>query len=91
MLHNLPADLFNSRHADALAGLKPALLDSMNKWPDARLLDGKFMTVNHGLGCPRDRPAAAAYLKAFAEALNASGFIARSIEQHAVRGLAAVK
>jgi hypothetical protein len=80
-------DLFNERRADALAGLKPSLLESMDKLPDGRLLDGKFMTVNHGLGIPRERPAAAAYLKAFVEEMNASGFVARSIERHGVRGL----
>ena len=84
-------DLFNERRADALAGLKPALLESMDKMPDARLLEGKFMTVNHGLGIPRERRAAAEYLKAFAEEMNASGFVARSIERHGVQGLLAVK
>ncbi len=84
-------DLFNERRADALAGLKPALLESLDKMPDARLLEGKFMTVNHGLGIPRDRPAAARYLKAFVEEMNASGFVARSIERHGIQGLSAVK
>ncbi len=84
-------DLFNERRADALAGLKPALLESMDKLPDGRLLDGKFMTVNHGLGVPRERPAAAAYLKSLVEELKSSGFLARSIERHGVRGLSAVK
>jgi polar amino acid transport system substrate-binding protein len=84
-------DLFNERRADALAGLKPALLESMDKMPDARLLDGKFMTVNHGLGVPRERRAAAEYLKAFVEGMNASGFVARSIERNGVQGLSAVK
>jgi len=84
-------DLFNERGADALAGLKPALLESMDKLPDGRLLDGTFMTVNHGLGIPRERPAAAAYLKTFVEEVNASGFVARSIERHGVRGLSAVQ
>jgi polar amino acid transport system substrate-binding protein len=84
-------DLFNERRADALAGLKPALLESMDKLPDGRLLEGTFMTVNHGLGVPRERPAAAEYLKAFVEDMRASGFVARSIERHGVRGLLAVK
>jgi polar amino acid transport system substrate-binding protein len=84
-------DLFNQRGADVLAGLKPALLESMDKIPDARFLEGNFMTVNHGLGTPRARQAAAAYLKAFVEELNASGFVARSIERNGVRGLSAVK
>ena len=84
-------DLLKERRADALAGLRPALLASMDKMPDARLLEGKFMTVNHGLCTPRERRAAAEYLKAFAEEMIASGFVARSIERHGVQGLSAVK
>jgi polar amino acid transport system substrate-binding protein len=79
-------DLFNGRRADVLAGWKPALLESMDKVPNARLLEGKFMTVNHGLGTPRERRAAAEYLKAFVEEMNASGFVARSIERHGEGG-----
>ena len=84
-------ELFNERRADALAGLKPMLLASMSRIPDARMLEGKFMTVNHGLGIPRERRAAAEYLKAFVEEMNASGFVARSIERNGVQGLSAVK
>ena len=84
-------DLFNERRADALAGLKPALLESMDRMPDARILEGKFMTVNHGLGTPRDRLVAAEYLKAFVNEVNASGFVTRSIARHGVQGLSALK
>ena len=84
-------EVFNARRADAVAALKPNLLESMGKMPGGRMLEGKFMTVNHGLGTPRARSAGAAFLKAFAEDMNASGFIARSIEQHRVQGLGAVK
>lgn len=83
--------LFKEGGADALAGLKPALLDTMDKLPDARMLEGNFMTVNHGLCVSRERHAAAAYLKTFVAELIASGFIAASIERNGVRGLAAVK
>jgi len=55
------------------------------------MLDGKFMTVNHGLGVPRERAAAAEYLEAFVEEIKASGFVARSIERHVVKGASAVK
>jgi len=84
-------DLFKERRADALAGLKPMLLEAIDKMPDARLIEGRFMTVNHGFSTPRDRRAAAEYMKTFVEEMIASGFIARSIERHAVKGLAAVK
>jgi polar amino acid transport system substrate-binding protein len=82
---------FNDGRADAVAGLKPALLDTMARLPDGRMLEGKFMTVNHGLGTPRERAAAAEYLKAFVADVTASGFVARSIERHKVQGLSAVK
>jgi len=39
----------------------------MDKLPDARMLDGRFTTVNHGLGVPRERSAAAAYVEAFVQ------------------------
>jgi len=84
-------ELFNARGADALAGLKPALLESLDKLPGARMLEDRFMIVNHGIGTPRARQAAAAYLKAFVDDVVASGFIARSIGRHAVKGLSAVK
>lgn len=84
-------DLFNAGQVDALASLKPTLLDSMGKVPDGRMLEGTFMTVNHGIGTPRARVAAAEYIKAFVEDVNASGFVARSIERHNVKGLSAVK
>ena len=83
--------LFNERRADALAGLKPDLLSFMDKMPEARMVDDNFMTVNHGLATPRSRRAAAEYLKAFIEEINASGFVARSIVRNGVQGLSAVK
>jgi polar amino acid transport system substrate-binding protein len=84
-------DVFMNKQADTLSGLKPNLLDVMATNKDMRLLEGNFMVVNHGLGTPTNRPAAAAYLKAFVEEMNASGFVARSIARHQVLGLNAVK
>jgi polar amino acid transport system substrate-binding protein len=84
-------DVFMNKQADTLAGLKPNLIDVMDVNKGVRLLEGNFMVVNHGLGTPANRPAAAAYLKAFVEEMNASGFVARSIARHRVQGLSAVK
>lgn len=82
---------FNARRTEAIAALKPMLLDWMAKMPDARIVEGRFMTVNHGLSIPHGRPAAEAWLKDFVAELNASGFIARSIERNGVKGLSPVK
>jgi polar amino acid transport system substrate-binding protein len=84
-------DLFNGGGADAVAGLRPMLLEAMATMPDARLMEGRFMVVNHGVSVPRDRRAAAEYLKTFVREMNASGFVASSIERHGVQGLSAVK
>lgn len=82
---------FNDHQADALAGLKPMLLDAMPQLPGARLIEGRFMTVNHGIGTPRGRRSAAEYLESFVEDITASGFLARLIERDGVQGLAAVR
>jgi polar amino acid transport system substrate-binding protein len=84
-------DAFNARSVDAVAGLKPALLEALPRMPDGRLAEGGFMTVNHGLATPRERADGAAYLAAFVEEMKASGFIARSIERHGVQGLSALR
>lgn len=89
----LPAgiELFNGRSADAIAALKPQLLESVALLHDARMVEGNFMIVNHGLGTPRGRPAAAAWLQAFVTDLVGAGFIARSIAANGVQGLSAVR
>ena len=84
-------DLFNSRRADVLAGLRPALLDSATRLAGGRILAGNFTTVNHGLGTPLGRAAAADYLRVFIAEMQAERFVARSIRQHAVQGLSAVE
>lgn len=84
-------EIFNEKKVDALAGLKPNLIESMHMLQDARLLDGKFMTVNHGFAMPLGRDAANAYLQNFVKELISSGFISRSIETHQIKGLTAIK
>jgi polar amino acid transport system substrate-binding protein len=81
-------DLVQEGAADAVAGLKPMLLDALAARPGLRLVQGHFMVVNHGLATALGRPAAADYLRGFVADLQASGFIARAIECHGVRGVA---
>ena len=77
---------------DSAHAIRRRAIDTLPQMPDARLLEGNFMTVNHGLGTPRAgrTGAGADYLKAFVDEMVASGFIARSIEKNGVKGLAAV-
>jgi polar amino acid transport system substrate-binding protein len=83
--------VFNEQKLDAIAALRPQLLENQGKVPGSRLLDGGFMTVNHGVGIPQDRSTGAQWMRAQVDDLIKSGFVARAIERHEVRGLAAVR
>ena len=84
-------EMYKKGGTDALAALKPALIEFMPSMPGTRLLDGNFMTVNHGLAIPKPKAASAAYVKAFIDEMVQSGFIARSIERHKIQGLTPIK
>jgi polar amino acid transport system substrate-binding protein len=72
---------------DALAGLRPGLLADLDKLPGARIIDGKFSSVQQAIGTARKNAAGATYLHDFVEEAKASGLVARLIERHKVRGL----
>ncbi|MDX1374735.1 MAG: transporter substrate-binding domain-containing protein [Burkholderiales bacterium] len=80
-------ELFVSRKLDALAGLRPRLVQDVEKLPGARVLEGRFTAVQQAVGTPRSRAAGAAFLAAFVEEAKASGLVARLIERHGVRGV----
>ena len=80
-------DLFARGGLDALAGLKPRLLEDVQKIPGARLLEGRFTAVQQAMGVTKDHAAAATYLAAFAEEIKSSGLLRSLIEKHGARGL----
>ena len=79
--------LFVKEKLEVLAGLKPRLMDDVAKLPGAKILEGRFTAVQQAIGTPRGRPEGAAYLRAFAEDIKASGLVAQLIERHGIRGL----
>ncbi len=83
-------ELFNHDQVDAVAGLKPNLIESMHQLPMSKLLQGNFMTVNHGFSVALGRVDAAAYLANFVKDLIESGFVGRSITNHQIKGLKAI-
>ena len=54
---------FVEQKLDALAGLRPRLVEDVKKLPGARILDGKFTAVQQAIGTKPDRKAAAAFLR----------------------------
>jgi polar amino acid transport system substrate-binding protein len=77
--------IFNENKVDAIAGLKPNLIESMHKLPQ-----GKFMTVNHGFAIALGKAAANVYLQNFVNELIETGFVASAIEKHQIKGLKAI-
>jgi polar amino acid transport system substrate-binding protein len=80
-------ELFRDQGLDALAGLKPRLIEDVAKLPGSRILDGQFSAVQQAVGTPRKNTAAAQWLAAVVEELKQSGEIARLIAKHKVVGL----
>ena len=81
-------ELFVQQRLDALAGLRPRLLDDADRLPGSRVLDGNFSSVQQAMGTPRSRDGAGfEYLSAFVEEMKAAGFVAERIAAHGVAGL----
>tara|TARA_E500000331_G_scaffold324536_1_gene340940 strand:- start:2610 stop:3338 length:729 start_codon:yes stop_codon:yes gene_type:complete len=79
-------ELFLAEKMDALAGLRPALKDDLDKVPGGRILEGQFTAVQQAVGTARTRSEAAAYLSDIVEDAKVSGLIAQLIDKHGVVG-----
>jgi polar amino acid transport system substrate-binding protein len=79
--------LFVDQKLDALAGLKPGLMNDAQKLPGSRLLEGQFTAVQQSIGVPKKRTAAAQYLRDFVEDAKRSGLVGQLVEKHAVKGV----
>jgi polar amino acid transport system substrate-binding protein len=71
---------------DALAGLRPRLLEDAAKLPGSRILEGQFTAVQQAVGTALKNAAGAKFLRDFVEEAKKSGLIARLIERHKVVG-----
>jgi polar amino acid transport system substrate-binding protein len=80
-------DLFMAQKLEALGGLKPKLVEEQARTPGSRILEGQITGVQQSIACPKGRDAAAKYLAEFAEDVKRSGFVARTIEKHGVKGV----
>jgi len=84
-------DLFMAEKLEALAGLKPKLVEEADRTPGSRVLEGQVTGVQQAIGAPKGRPAAAQLLREFAEDVKRNGIVARLIEKHGVRGVTVAK
>ena len=84
---NESVDLFFKEKLDALAALRPVLVDLAEQHPDTRVLDGRFTVVTQAVGAPKGRAQAVEYFKAFIEDAKSSGLVAKAIATSGVRGV----
>jgi polar amino acid transport system substrate-binding protein len=85
----IPASVktFVEQKLEALAGLKPGLMEEAKKIAGSRVLDGQVTAVLQSVGVPRARSAAAQYVRDFVEAIKAEGIVAAAVERHGVKGV----
>lgn len=72
---------------DALAGLRPKLIDDEKKLSGSRMLPGRFMAVQQALGTPKTSGIAIDYLRNFVAAAIRTGLVGQLIAKHGVVGL----
>ena len=86
---NVPAsvELYFNQKLDALAGLKPLLVETAERQPGSRVLEGRFTVVEQAVGAPKGRAAASAFLREFVETAKKSGLVAQIIEKNRARGV----
>jgi polar amino acid transport system substrate-binding protein len=82
-----PLNQFVAEKLEAMASLRPALLEEVKKVPGTKILPGNFTAVQQAIGTARKNTAAAAFLSDFVAEAKRSGLVARLIEQHHVKGL----
>lgn len=79
-------ELFMSDGLDALAGLRPALLENAEEISGARVLDGRFTTVRQAIGVRPEHKAAAEFVAAFVREARATGMVQEFIDRHGMTG-----
>jgi polar amino acid transport system substrate-binding protein len=74
-------DILAKGEADAFSHVVPMLVSAQAVLPGSRILPGSYYNVPIAIGHAKDRPAVAAYARAFAEDVKASGIVKASLER----------
>lgn len=72
---------------DALADLKPRLMDVVKTTPGLRMIDGRFTAVQQSMAVRKEHAEAAAYLTAFADEIKRTGLLQSLIDKYKAHGL----
>ena len=80
-------ELVRAGSADALAAPRPALLQSLARLPDSRVLEDRFHAAFAAMAVPKGLTARLAYINEFIDDAKASGAVQRAIERAGLRGV----
>jgi polar amino acid transport system substrate-binding protein len=72
---------FKNEKLEAAGGVRQPLVEYAKTDPGVRVMDGRFMAIQQAMGMPKGRTAAVPYLRAFIEAMKASGFVADALKR----------
>ena len=79
-------ELFRNDKLDALAGLRPKLLEQQLLLPGSVLFEESFTSVQQSIGCKPGHEEAAVFLAQFVKSFKKSGDVAQLIDQFGVTG-----
>lgn len=79
-------DMLKAGEADAYVDLRDQLSSHIGELPGARVVAGALGRNDMAIGHPKERPAAAAYLKAFTQSAIKSGLVTKAIGRSGVQG-----
>ena len=80
-------EVFVEQGLEVAAGVKQQLEADVKRFPNLRLLPGRFMVIQQAMGLPKSRgDAAAEVLRLFVEDMKASGFIVDALARHGIQG-----
>ena len=79
-------ELFRDAQLDALAGLRPKLIEQQTLMPGSTLFDDSFTAVQQSIGCKPHHTEAIQYLHDFVLRARQTGLVADLIDQYGVTG-----
>ena len=79
-------NVFLNDNLDALAGLRPKLIDDVKNIPGAKILEGQFMSVQQAIGTSIQNINSSTYIAEFVEEMKKTGFVQKLIDKHNVNG-----
>lgn len=80
-------DVFVEQKLEVAAGVRQQLQADLLRFPEHRLLPGRFMVIQQAMGTPKTRgEVAATYLAQFVEEMKTTGFVADALQRHGIQG-----